>query len=192
MSTPPVPRSSTRPRLPLRPLDPATAADVAAVAELINADPGFTQRTDGRKPEPDDAAALLRKAPPGVGPSDKVVLGAVEGDQLVAVVDLIRGWPTQGTTLVGLLQVHASHQGRGLGRVVHDLALEWVIRNWHETQVMHAVTVATNAAQAAPFWRAMGYQPQGAPVPYAGAQVQTTAQVWARDDLRCRHRHAAH
>jgi hypothetical protein len=76
--------------------------------------------------------------------------------------------------------VHAGHQGRGLGRTVHDLALEWVTRNWAETRAMRAVIVAPNAAQADPFWRAMGYQPQGDPVAYTGARVRTTAQAWMR------------
>jgi GNAT superfamily N-acetyltransferase len=178
MSTPPLPNASTG--LRLRPLDPDSAADVAAVAGLIEADPGYTQRADGRDPEPGDAEGLLRDAPPGVGPDDKVALGALDGDRLVAVVDLIRGWPTSGTALVGLLQVHARHQGRGWGRIVHDLLLEWVTRNWPETRAMRAVIVAPNAPHADPFWRAMGYQPQGGPVPYAGARVRTTAQGWVR------------
>ena len=178
MSTPPVPGASTG--LRLRPLNPDTAADVAAVAGLIDADPGYTQRAAGRNPESGDAECLLRDAPPGVGPDDKVVLGAFEKTRLVAVVDLIRGWPTSGTTLVGLLQVHAGHQGRGLGRTVHDLTLAWVTRNWPETRAMRAVIVAPNAPHADPFWRAMGYQPQGDPVTYTAARVQTTAQAWVR------------
>ena len=178
MTTPPAPEVRTG--LRLHPLDPNSRADIAALAGLIDADPGYTQRADGRKPEPGDAAALLREAPPGVGPSDKVVLGALDGDRLVAVVDLIRGWPTSGTALVGLLQVHAGHQGRGVGRTVHDLSLRWVTRNWPETHAMRAIIVAPNAVHANPFWQAMGYQPQGDPVTYTGARVQTTAQEWVR------------
>lgn len=178
MTTPPGPEVSAG--LRLRPLDPDSEADVAALAALIDADPGYTQRAAGRNPEPGDAEALLRDAPPGVGPRDKLVLGALENDLLVAVVDLIRGWPTTRTTLVGLLQVHADHQGRGLGHTVHDLTLAWVTRNWPETRAMRAVIVAPNAAHADPFWQAMGYQPHGDPVSYAARLVPATAQAWMR------------
>lgn len=178
MTTSPAPGAPTG--LRLRPLDPNSEADTTAVAELIEADPGYTQRAEGRNPEPDDAEGLLGDVPPGLAPSDKVVLGAFESDRLVAVVDLIRGWPTSGTSLIGLLQVHTAHQGRGLGRIVHDLSLEWVTRNWPETRSMRAVIVTPNAAHADPFWRAMGYQPEGESVSYTGARVQTTAQPWVR------------
>lgn len=166
--------------LVLRPLSPDSRSDEDALQELIDADPGYSRRADGRDPEPGDARGLLRGAPPGVDPEDKVVLGAFEGPRLVTVVDLVRGWPTAGTALVGLLQVHTNHQGRGLGRTVHDLSLEWLTRNWPEIQLVRAVVVAPNSTHADPFWHALGYRPQGTPVPYAGDRVRTTAQAWVR------------
>ena len=164
----------------LRPLDPDMVSDVAAVAALINADPGYVDRVEGRPPGQGDAIELLRDGPAGIGPKDKVVLGAFEGDRLVAVVDLIRGWPSRGTALIGLLQVHAEEHGHGLGRAVHQATLDWVMATWPETCVMRAVVAEPNATHADPFWRAMGYLPHGAPVPYSGERVQTTAQVWSR------------
>ena len=43
-----------------------------------------------------------------------------------------------------------------------------------------AVHVETNAAGAAPFWAALGYQPTGRVVPFQDGTVETTVAVWTR------------
>jgi GNAT superfamily N-acetyltransferase len=152
---------------------------------LIVADPGYAVRATGRTPQPGDAEALLRDGPPGLPAGHKVVLGAFPtasgtaptGD-LLAVVDLLRGWPRPATTHVGLLQVHADLHGRGLGRNVHDNVLAWVTTHWPETTTLRAVIVEPNAGQAAPFWQALGYQRSGDPLPYQDGSLHTTAQGW--------------
>ncbi len=40
--------------------------------------------------------------------------------------------------------------------------------------------VETNAAGAAPFWAALGYQPTGRVVPFQDGTVETTVAVWTR------------
>ena len=173
---------TTRPAagLTLRPLDHDDPADVEQVAALIDADPGYVERVEGRTPRPGDAERLLRDAPPDLPQEGKVVLGAFDDGVLVAVVDLLRGWPEPGTAHIGLLQVHAAHQGHGLGRKVHDEALGWVAGHWPEVVGLRAAIVAPNAARAVPFWRALSYRPHGEPVLYTGDHIATTAQIWVR------------
>ena len=47
--------------------------------------------------------------PEGLAEEAKVVLGAFAAAQLVAVVDLLRGFPNEATAFIGLLEVHASY-----------------------------------------------------------------------------------
>jgi GNAT superfamily N-acetyltransferase len=176
----------TRETLLIRPLDPDNVGDVRELANLIAADPGYASRATGRTPQPGDAESLLRDGPRDLPPRHKVVLGAFQPaggaaptGALVAVVDLLRGWPRPATTHVGLLQVHADLHGRGLGRIVHENLLKWVTTHWPETITIRAVIVETNADQAAPFWQALGYQPSGDPLPYRDGSLHTTAQAWA-------------
>lgn len=154
-----------------------TADDVDAVQALIESDPGYAERVTGQPPGPSDAQSLLMMRPPDLREEDKIVLGAWSGPDLVGLVDLLRDWPEPGTVHVGLLEVHGDHQGHGLGRVIHGRLVEEV-RRWPRITVLRAAIVETNAAQAEPFWRAMGYQPEGEAKPYTYDELQTTVRIW--------------
>ena len=160
-------------------LRPLGAQDLPAIQDLIDADPSYVERVEGRPPTADDARALLAAAPAG-WEDDKVVLGAFVGDALVAVVDLLLGFPAAGTAHIGLLQVHARHQGQGFGRNTHNALLDWVRGHWPGTRILRAAIVATNATSADHFWSAMGYVPTGSPLPYAVGAQQSTVQIWTR------------
>lgn len=160
-------------------LRPLGAHDLVSIQDLIDADPSYVQRVEGRAPTADDARALLAEAPAG-WEDTKVVLGAFVGDGLVAVADLLPAFPTAGTVHIGLLQVHARHQGQGFGRSTHDALLNWVQERWPETTTLRAAIVATNAAIADPFWSAMGYRPSGRPLPYDAGAHHSSVQIWTR------------
>lgn len=162
-----------------------TASDVAAVQQLLEADAGYAERVTGRPLGPNAARDLLEARPPTLSLDDKVVLGVFGDSQLVAVVDLLRGWPQAGTVHVGLLQVHALHQRRGVGRQVHDLALRW-LEAWPEATQLRAAIVETNIEQAAPFWQALGYTPSGAAKPYFDGTLHTTVRIWTRPKVSSR------
>lgn len=160
----------------LRPLHPD---DTDALQALVESDPGYAERVTGHPPGAADAQSLLMMRPPDLAEHDKLVLGAWEGDDLIGVVDLLRGWPDADTVHVGLLQVHGAQQGRGLGRVIHEQVLR-LVRDWPGMVRLRAAIVATNAAQADPFWRAMGYAPSGEPKPYTYDKLHTTVRIWTR------------
>ncbi|GAA1919214.1 GNAT family N-acetyltransferase [Nocardioides marmoribigeumensis] len=154
-------------------------SDVTAVQRLIEADPDYTQRVSGSPPGPDEAHRLLTARPATLAPDQKVVLGVFCGTGLVALIDLLRGWPDAGTVHIGLLQVHPQHQGQGIGRRAHDLLLDW-IHGWPEVTQLRAAIVETNAEHAAPFWQALGYTAFGPPKPYEQGAVSTTVRLWTR------------
>lgn len=58
----------------------------------------------------------MRALPPGREPQDKYYVGYFAGDgTLLAVMDLILGYPQEKTALIGFFMVSAAHQGTGLG-----------------------------------------------------------------------------
>ena len=139
--------AANSPHLTMRQLD---QRDAQAVQALLDADPHYARRVTGTSAPPHAAAELLTARPAGLPATHKAVLGAYDDTgALVAVVDVLRGWPDDHTAHIGLLQTHSAYQGRGIGRRTHELLLEWVA-SWPEVQRLRATIVATNAPFADP------------------------------------------
>ena len=60
----------------------------------------------------------LRLLPPGVAPGDKYYLGFYQGETLIAVMDLVDGYPVQSTVFLGFFMLKKELQGQGLGTAI--------------------------------------------------------------------------
>ncbi|MGZ0149388.1 GNAT family N-acetyltransferase [Kribbella sp. WER1] len=154
--------------------------DVAAVQGLIESDPGYTERITGYPPGAADAQSLLMMRPEGLAEDAKVVLGAFRGRELVAVVDLLRGYPRSGTAFLGLLQIHGERQGRGYGGATYRLVEEYVGSAWVEVRTMRLAVVDTNAEVAAGFWERQGFVATGEARPYRYDKLESTARLYEK------------
>jgi ribosomal protein S18 acetylase RimI-like enzyme len=166
--------------------------DVDAVQELIESDPGYTERITGYPPGSSDAQSLLMMRPESIPEDAKLVLGAWENDELVAVVDLLRGYPNESTAFIGLLEVHGKHQRRGLGAAAYGLVEQYVAGTWPEVEKLRLAVVDTNADTAAKFWVAMGFRQTGEAKPYRYDKLESVARLyekqltWSHPDLEVR------
>lgn len=134
----------------------------------------------GPSVHPDREAFAGRPTPsthPAAGPP---------GMGLIAVADVIRGWPTDSTAFIGILFVHGEQQGRGLGAAFYR-RVEKEISRWDEIDRIELRIVATNADAAEPFWRRMGFEPTGETSPFERGEpgeaghVSSTSARWAKD-----------
>ena len=172
--------------LVLRPIAPD---DVDALQELIESDPGYTERITGYPPGSSDAQSLLMMRPEHLPEDAKLVLGAFQDDRLVAVADLLRGYPNDHTAFIGLLEVHWNHQGLGLGKATYDEVQRYVETTWTEVRTLRLAVVDTNAHIATGFWRRQGFEPTGEERPYRYDKLESTARLyekqltWAHPDL---------
>ena len=89
-------------------------ADLALVYALCLGNPLF-YRYNGKTPSLEDLRQDLHLTPPGVPPTRKYYLGFFEGDSLLAVLDLIDGYPDADTAFIGFFLMNPDFQGRGLG-----------------------------------------------------------------------------
>ncbi|TDU89443.1 acetyltransferase (GNAT) family protein [Kribbella voronezhensis] len=157
-----------------------TGDDVGAVQELIESDAGYTERITGYPPGAADAQSLLMMRPEGIAEDAKVVLGLWDGEQLVAVVDLLRGYPNGHTGFIGLLEVHGGHRGEGAGRTAYELVERFVIEEWPEIRVLRLAVVDTNAEQAAGFWQRLGFEATGEAKPYRYDKLESVARLYEK------------
>lgn len=155
-------------------------ADVAALQELLESNPGYTERITGCPPGSSDALGVLISVPPDFDPVRKRGIGLWRGADLVAFADVLLGYPDPAAAYIGLLIVHGDHLGRGAGRELHDAVLDRVVRE-SSAERMRLGVVESNAAVAEPFWRALGYRPTGERKPYRYDKLVSTVSLWERD-----------
>ena len=93
---------------------PLRESDLEAIYELSRGNtvfyehhPPFVTRESIRE----DMTAL----PPGRTPEDKHYVGFRDGERLVAIMDLVLGYPEENVAFIGLFMTDVSVQGRGVG-----------------------------------------------------------------------------
>lgn len=137
--------------------------------------PSYAQAVTGGPPGPAEAQSLFSALPPDVGYEDKFVWSIVRDGTTIGCADVIRGWPTSDTALIGLLLIDETHQGQGAGRLGYE-AIEARVRQWPQIKVMRAAVVATNAG-VLPFWHRMGFRQTGEVKPYRYDKVVSEVMI---------------
>ncbi|MGH3654908.1 GNAT family N-acetyltransferase [Glutamicibacter sp.] len=146
---------------------------------LMESNPGYSQRVTGAGPASDAAVQALSALPPKVQAEQKIDLGLWEGEELAGFADLIVGWPRLNTVHIGLLMVDGARQGRGLGKQIHETVLT-LIQDHPSITACRISIVDTNAAEAEPFWKSLGYEPTGEISNYGVGDKQSCARTWSR------------
>jgi len=91
-----------------------TDTDVAAVYALCKENPQYYQYCPPFVTE-DSIRADMAALPPRKTVEDKYYLGFYDGDRLIAVMDLILGFPKEETAFVGFFMMNKEYQGKGIG-----------------------------------------------------------------------------
>lgn len=96
----------------------------------------------------------LHITPPGVAPADKYYLGFRRGSELMAVLDLIDGYPEPACAFIGFFMMNKAYQGRSLGSALIR-ELEQYLKAYGKTRVRLGIDKGN--PQSAHFWRKNGY-----------------------------------
>ena len=57
----------------------------------------------------------LQITPPGISLEDKYYIGFFEEDELIAIMDLINGYPTDDEAFIGFFMINSQYEGKELG-----------------------------------------------------------------------------
>lgn len=94
-----------------------TDADVPMLyAWMLRNDPYF--RCCGGGTTPEHVRQDLTLCPPGTAPAQKHYVGFFDADTLVAIMDLIDGYPDADTAFIGFFMVNKDLQGQGTGTAI--------------------------------------------------------------------------
>ena len=96
----------------------------------------------------------LHITPPGITAADKYYVGFFKNGEIVAVLDLIDGYPEPDIAYIGFFMMNADLQGRQIGsEIIHDICL--YLKQTGKTAVRLAM--AKDNPQATHFWKKNGF-----------------------------------
>lgn len=134
-----------------------TPEDVEAIYGLSAGNPLFFEHCPPfvtRQSILEDMAAL----PPGKTYDDKFYVGFFDKGQLVAILDLILGYPEADTAFIGLFMVDRARQGGGLGSaIISQFASYLKTLGFARLRLAYA----KGNPQSEAFWRKNGFQKTG-------------------------------
>jgi GNAT superfamily N-acetyltransferase len=135
------------------------AEDVPALRALVERCHAFMKLVYGGV-EPDAAEQILEGLPPDKTLEDKFVFGLyAEGNQrLLALLDVVRGFPEPDEWIIGMLLVDPDHRRAGLGA-----RLVAAFEQWGRGQGAAGLrlVVQQQNPEALRFWQRQGYEVTG-------------------------------
>ncbi|MDO5411700.1 MAG: GNAT family N-acetyltransferase [Lachnospiraceae bacterium] len=98
----------------------------------------------------DSIRSDLKALPPNTSYENKYYMGFFHEGNLVAIMDLILGYPNQNTAFIGLFMVSKSEQGKGVGTdIISECA--GFLKEKHYTRIRLAF--AEGNQQSEMFWK---------------------------------------
>lgn len=129
--------------------------DAGALQTLLEGCEDYSALVEGQPPDEEAALDVMSDVAPGKSLADKRLLGLWQGDALVGVLDVMRGYPEPEMWFIGLFLVAPAQRGHGLGAGVIR-----AFEDWAAGQGVRAVglgVVEPNVA-AMRFWERMGFR----------------------------------
>lgn len=152
-------------------------AVLAAAADIYASNRAYLNLIDGNETESGEARLQrdLNQPPPNGAP--RFFRLVAEHGRAVAVLDYVSGYPTTRSAYLGLLMVHGSLHGRGIGsRIVADLSQRLRENGCQRLRL----SVLDDNPDAYRFWTRLGFEPiehKTAKFPTADGVVRKTVTV---------------
>lgn len=133
-------------------------ADIPALQAFFDANPEYSQRVNGRPPQPDEAHSEFHDRPPaGMSYRQVWVLGYFSPQhELLAMASVLADLFAPGVWHVGLFIVATRLHGQGQGRAMYQALEQWCRQ---QGAVWMRLGVVVGNAQAQAFWRRVGFEP---------------------------------
>ncbi len=107
------------------------------------------------QPTKEQVQSDLRLLPPGVAPEDKYYLGFYQGNTLIAVMDLVDGYPEKSTAFIGFFMMKKALQGQGLGSAIIEETAAY-LKSIGKAAIRLAID--KDNPQSNHFWNKNGFQ----------------------------------
>ena len=131
--------------------------DIGEVYQLCKSNEQYYRGLAGI-PAPESLTEIISSIPESVTAENKYFVGFYEKDTLIAVLDLIAGYPERDDAFIGWFMVEGSMQRQGIGsRIFADVRAAMKGQGYDSLSLQCAGT----HEEALAFWEAQGFRPTG-------------------------------
>ncbi len=123
------------------------------VLELFQASSEYFELISGETPE--DTDDYFKALPPDKDYDEKHCIGVFDGDNLIAAIDIVENYPKDKEWIIGLLVIHPSYRGLGLGKKTEEILAAIVVENRGK---FLRVGVQLQNEDGLNFWKKLGYE----------------------------------
>ena len=103
-------------------------SDLPQLSRLCSACTAFFELVEGQPGSEATAAEILADLSPELARGTKHVFGFMKRNELIGVAELLQGYPSPSEWFIGLLLLHPSHRGAGLGTRLCNALMAWIGR----------------------------------------------------------------
>ena len=130
-----------------------TADDENRILDLCRRNPLFYEFTEAR-PTREEIQNDMTLTPPGIDRSAKYYIGFFENRDLVAVMDIVDGYPNPETAYIGFFMMNPDHQGKHIGtEIISETAA--YLKVIGKTAIRLAIDKGN--PQSSHFWKKNGF-----------------------------------
>ena len=91
------------------------------ILNILKDNPQFYKYTDS-EPTKEEVINDMKITPPGIDISRKYYIGFYKSNELIAIMDLIDGYPSEDVAYIGFFMINNKYQGQGIGSsIIYDL-----------------------------------------------------------------------
>lgn len=128
--------------------------DIDMLYEFCNNNPLF-YLYNGKENTKEFIKQDLFVTPPGIPFEQKYYVGFFDGDKLIAIMDLIDGYPNRDTIFIGFFMMNAEEQGKGIGTLIIQEVLAYVKSLGYP---YCQLGIDENNPQSNHFWKKQGFK----------------------------------
>ncbi len=133
---------------------PITEDNLEEAFQLMHCNTYFYSRTQFHELTLEECREDMTALPPNTDMKQKYYLGIYEGDQMIAVLDYIEGYPEKEVAFIGLFILNHEIHGRGLGRHLISTFIE-AARDNRFTEIKLGCYETNEIGYS--FWSRMGF-----------------------------------
>lgn len=129
-------------------------SDVELLVDICEQNTVFYEYTEAR-PTRENILDDMKATPPGITMSDKYYFGFFDDWELVAIMDLIDGYPKPEIAYIGFFMMNPQYQGKQIGTAIIGEVVDY-LQGIGKTAVRLAIDKGN--PQSSHFWKKNGFE----------------------------------